>query len=144
MSSEEWLAVLRIGLGAWWIESFRHKNKRAWFKEGSGIGWARSVAEKHRWPVVKRSFDAVVAPRPTLIAYLVVLGELAVGLGLLFGLLTPVAAAASILFSVLYFFLMIHDWAEQGQNLMMLLIAVVVIGAQAWQRWSIDDALGWF
>src|SRR5437660_3993746 len=110
------MAVLRIGLGAWWLESFRHKNKGAWFERQSGIKWAASVAEKHRWPVVRRGFERLVAPRPQLMSYAVVFGELAVGLGLAFGLLTPIAAFASILLNLSYFVLMIHDWAEQGQK----------------------------
>ena len=32
LTAAEWLAVLRIGLGLWWFESFRHKDKAAWFK----------------------------------------------------------------------------------------------------------------
>ena len=56
-------------------------------------------------------------------AYLVVFGELAIGLGLVLGFLTPIAAAAGLLLNLLYFVLMIHDWAEQGQNSMMALIS---------------------
>lgn len=26
----EWQAVLRIGLGVWWLESWRRKDKKAW------------------------------------------------------------------------------------------------------------------
>ena len=144
LSAAHWMAVLRIGLGAWWLESFRHKNKGAWFERQSGIKWAASVAEKHRWPVVRRGFERLVAPRPRLMSYAVVFGELAVGLGLAFGLLTPIAAFASILLNLSYFVLMIHDWAEQGQNSMMILCAVVVLGAHAWQTWSLDSALGLF
>ena len=140
----EWVAVLRIGVGLWWFESWRHKNKEAWFERGSGIAWAQSVAEKHRWAFVKRGFETVVAPRPKLMSYLVVFGELAIGLGLILGFLTPVAAVAGMLLNLLYFVLMIHDWAEQGQNSMMFLIQLVVIGTQAWETWSIDDALGLF
>jgi thiosulfate dehydrogenase [quinone] large subunit len=139
-----WLAILRIGLGLWWLESFRHKNKRAWFEQGSGIAWAKSVAEKHPWPFVGRGFDAIVAPRPKAMAYIVVFSELALGLGLTFGFLTPIAAVASILLNLLYFVLMIKDWAEQGQNSMMILIAVVVLGANAWQCWSLDRLLHLF
>jgi len=29
MATLHWLAVLRIGLGLGWLESFRHKNKQA-------------------------------------------------------------------------------------------------------------------
>jgi thiosulfate dehydrogenase [quinone] large subunit len=139
-----WVAILRIGVGLWWLESWRHKNKRSWFEDGSGIKWAASVAEKHRWAFVRRGFDTVVAPRQKQMAYVVVYGELAIGLGLVFGFLTPVAAVAGMLLNVMYFVLMIHDWAEQGQNSMMFLAQLVVLGTQAWEVWSIDHAIGWF
>ena len=60
----EWLAVLRIGLGLWWLESWRHKDKKGWFERGTGIAWAADVAGKHRWTACGRGFDTVVAPRP--------------------------------------------------------------------------------
>jgi len=144
LSVPHWLAVLRVALGLWWCESFRHKNKAAWLQRASGITWAQDVAQKHRWSFVRTGFDTVVAPRPQLMAYVVVFGELAIGLGLVVGLLTPVAAIASILLNLMYFTLMIHDWAEQGQNSMMFAIALVVLGAHGWQSWSLDHALGLF
>jgi len=144
LSASHWLAVLRIGVGLWWVESFRHKNKQAWFERGSGISWAASVAEKHRWAVVRTGFRRIVAPRPKVMSYLVVFGELAIGLGLVLGFLTPIAAAAGALLNLAYFVLMIHDWAEQGQNSMMLLIEVVVLGTHAWQTWSLDHLLHLF
>jgi thiosulfate dehydrogenase [quinone] large subunit len=138
LSAPHWLAVLRIGLGLWWLESFRHKDKKAWFERGSGIGWAKSVAEKHKWGFVKAGFSTVVEPHPKAMAYIVVLSELAIGLGITLGLLTPVALAGGLLLNILYFVLMINDWAEQGQNSMMALISVVCIFAQANQAWSLD------
>jgi thiosulfate dehydrogenase [quinone] large subunit len=141
---DQWLAVLRIGLGLWWLESFRHKDKRAWFQRGSGISWGKSVADKHRWGFVRRGFETVVAPRPRPIAYVVVLGEAAIGLGLVLGVLTPVGAAAGLLLNLLYFVLMVHDWAEQGQNSMMALISIVVLGTHAWHTWSLGHAVGLF
>jgi thiosulfate dehydrogenase [quinone] large subunit len=144
LSLLHWLAVLRIGLGLWWVESFRHKNKQAWFERGSGINWAQSVAEKHRWPFVQVTFGAVVSPRPKVMSYVVVFGELAIGLGLVLGVLTPIALIASLLLNLTYFVLMIHDWAEQGQNSMMFLIALVCLGTHAWQTWSIGHWLGFF
>ena len=144
LSGGHWLAVLRIGLGLWWVESFRHKNKAAWFERGSGIAWAQSVADKHRWEVVRQGFNRIVAPRPKPMAYVVVFSELAIGLGLVTGFLTPIAAVASILLNLVYLVLMIHDWAEQGQNLMMILIAVVVLGTHAWHWWSLGHWLGLF
>ena len=144
LTAAEWLAVLRIGLGLWWFESFRHKDKAAWFQRGAGISWGQSVAEKHKWPFVKQGFEVIVVPRPKVMAYVVVFGELAIGLGLIFGFLTPIAAVAGILLNLMYFVLMISDWAEQGQNLMMALISVVVLGTHAWNTWSIDHWLGIF
>ena len=70
--------------------------------------------------------------------------ELALGLGLILGLLTPVALVGGLLLNALYFTLMIHDWAEQGQNSMMALISVVGLFGMSWQTWSLDHALGWF
>ncbi len=143
LSGAEWLAVLRIGLGLWWLESWRHKDKKSWF-EGGGIAWAADVAAKHRWNAVRSGFDVVVAPRPRAMAYLVAYAELALGLGLIAGFLTPIALVAGLLLNGVYFALMIHDWAEQGQNSMMALISAVALFGMSWQTWSLDNALGLF
>jgi thiosulfate dehydrogenase [quinone] large subunit len=138
LSAPHWLAILRIGLGLWWLESFRNKDKQAWFERGSGIAWAKSVAEKHKWGFVKTGFSKVAAPHPKAMAYIVVFSELAIGLGVTLGLLTPIALIGGLLLNILYFVLMVHDWAEQGQNSMMALISVVCIFGQANQAWSLD------
>ncbi|MCX5381827.1 DoxX family protein [Streptomyces sp. NBC_00083] len=144
LDGAEWSAVLRIGLGLWWLESWRHKDRKAWFERGAGIAWASDIAAKHRWSAVRSGFDTVVRPRPRTMAYVVVYAELALGLGLVAGFLTPVALVCGLLLNLLYLILMIHDWAEQGQNAMMALISLVAFGAMAWQTWSLDDAMGLF
>ncbi|MFD3834696.1 DoxX family protein [Streptomyces sp. NPDC058642] len=144
LTGAQWLALLRIGLGLWWLESWRHKDRKGWFERGTGIAWAADVAAKHRWNAVRSGFETVVAPRPRTMAYVVVYAELAVGLGLVAGLLTPVALVGGLLLNVLYFTLMIHDWAEQGQNAMMGLISVIALFGMSWQKWSLDAALGLF
>ncbi|MEU6992926.1 DoxX family membrane protein [Streptomyces sp. NPDC046465] len=143
LSGAEWLAVLRIGLGLWWLESWRHKDKKEWFG-GGGIGWAAGIAEKHRWPVVREGFNTVVKPRPRLMAYVVAYAELALGLGLIVGFLTPIALVGGLVLNLIYLVLMIHDWAEQGQNFTMALASLVALFAMSWQTWSLDDALGLF
>ncbi|UQA94098.1 DoxX family protein [Streptomyces halobius] len=143
LSGAEWFAVLRIGLGLWWLESWRHKDKKSWFA-GGGITWAAGIAAEHRWPVVRRTFDRIVKPRPRLMSYLVAYAELALGLGLIIGFLTPVALVAGAALNLIYLVLMIHDWAEQGQNLMMTLISATALLAVSWQTWSLDSGLGWF
>ena len=139
LSAAHWIALLRMGLGLWWLESWRHKDKSAWLQRGTGISWAKGVAAKHRWAVVRDSFDRIVAPRPKAMAYVVVFAELALGLGLTLGFLSSVALVAGLLLNLLYFVLMIHDWAEQGQNLMMALISLVALLAISWQTWSLDS-----
>ncbi len=144
LTAPHWAAVLRIGLGLWWLESFRHKNLEAWIKRQAGIKWAADIAGKHRWSVVRKGFEVTVKPYPQAMTWVVLSSELALGLGLTLGFLTPVAAFASIALNLLYFVLMIHDWAEQGQNLMMVLAAAVVLGLHGGQSWSIDHAIGLF
>ncbi|MER0446408.1 DoxX family protein [Streptomyces sp. Edi4] len=144
LSGAEWLAVLRVGLGLWWLESWRHKDKKDWFEHGTGIAWADDIAARHKWRVVRRGYDTVVRPRPRVMAYVVVYAELALGLGLVAGFLTPVALVCGLLLNLIYLVLMIHDWAEQGQNAMMALISLVALGAMSWGTWSLDDALGLF
>lgn len=77
-------------------------------------------------------------------AYLVVYAELALGLGLVLGFLTPVALVAGLVLNLLYLVLMIHDWAEQGQNAMMALISLVALFTMSWQTWSLDAVVGVF
>ena len=144
LNGVQWAAVLRIGLGLWWLESFRHKNLEAWIRRQAGIKWAADIAAKHRWKAIGRGFDSVVRPRPLVMTWVVLTSEFSLGAGLTLGLLTPVAAFASIALNLLYVVLMIHDWAEQGQNLMMILAAVVVLGTHGWQTWSLDHAIGLF
>jgi len=144
LEAVEWMAVLRIGLGLWWLESVRHKNLEAWLKRDAGINWAASVAEKHRWKFVARMFERRVKPHPKFFTWVVLLSELALGLGVTFGFLSPIALVASILLNLIYLLLMIHEFAEQGQNGMMMVMAAVCLGTQAWQEWSIDAWLGLF
>ncbi|MEU0819803.1 DoxX family membrane protein [Streptomyces mirabilis] len=143
LGGAEWFAVLRIGLGLWWLESWRHKDKEDWFT-GGGIAWAGGIAAKHRWPLVRLGFDQLVRPRPRLMAYVVAYAELTLGLGLIVGFLTPTALVCGLVLNLIYLVLMIHDWAEQGQNLMMALISTVALFGMSWQVWSLDDALGIF
>ena len=69
------------------------------------------------------------------------MSELSLGLGITLGLLSPIALFASIALNLLYFVLMIHDWAEQGQNAMMILAAAVALGLHSWQVWSLDHLI---
>lgn len=57
LSGAEWLAVLRTGLGLWWLDSWRHKDKKGWFERGTGIACTFRGAEES-------SGEAVAVFRP--------------------------------------------------------------------------------
>lgn len=144
LSKEEWLAILRIGVGLWWLESVRHKDLRS-FLQGGSMDWVESLTRDHPLP----AFAAMIrrlslsSPRRRIItSRLVVLGEFSVGVSLALGLLTPVGAAVAIFLNFNYLLLAgLRDQGEQGQNLMMILIEVVVLATAAGMTWGLDALL---
>ena len=140
----QWLAVLRIGVGLWWLESVRHKPLRS-FLRGSSMGWVESLTQDHPLPWFARTIQRVSLGserRRVVTSWLVVGGEFLVGLSLALGLLTPLGALGGIFLNSNYLLLAgLKDQGEQGQNLMMILIEVVVLGSGAGGAWSLDSFL---
>jgi thiosulfate dehydrogenase [quinone] large subunit len=152
LSVHEWLALLRIAVGLWWLESVRHKNLRR-FVDHDMVDWSLKLADSHRWPWVGRLMRGLIAPNAGWFPYLIVAGEISVGLGLVLGLLTPVAAAVGLFMNANYLLLAglpPRDLTlnpgyevEQGQNFMMMAIELVVLALAAGCTWGLDGALGW-
>lgn len=145
LTKEEWLAILRIGVGLWWLESVRHKDIPD-FVRGGSMGWVESLTENHPFPafanMVRRT--SLSSPRRRVItSWLVVLGEFSVGVSLTLGFLTPAGAIVGTFLNANYFLLagLKGDYGEQGQNLMMALIQVVVFATAAGMTWGVDSAL---
>jgi thiosulfate dehydrogenase [quinone] large subunit len=141
----EWLAVLRIGVGLWWLESVRHKNLRD-FLAGGSMGWVESLTRDHPIPAyagLVQRMSLASARRRTVTSWLVVMGEFSVGVSLTLGFLTPAGAIVGAFLNLNYFLLagVKGDYGEQGQNLMMLLISVVVFATGAGMTWGVDAAL---
>jgi uncharacterized membrane protein YphA (DoxX/SURF4 family) len=75
-------------------------------------------------------------------SWLVVAGEFSVGLSLTFGFLTPAGLIVGLFLNANYFLLAgLRDQGEEGQNLMMFLIEVVLFATGAGMTWGIDAAL---
>jgi hypothetical protein len=55
LEGAEWMAVLRIGLGLWWLESWRHKDKKSWFA-GGGISWAATCSASATTPPTSSTY----------------------------------------------------------------------------------------
>ena len=140
----EWLAILRIGIGLWWLESVRHKNLRD-FVGGGSMGWVDSLTTNHPIPAfanVIRRTSLSSQRRRVVTSWLVVLGEFAVGVSLTFGFLTPIGLVLGIFLNLNYLLLAgLKDFGEQGQNTMMILIEVVLFATGAGMVWGIDAAL---
>src|SRR5947209_20341136 len=123
LTLKEWLAILRIGVALWWLESVRHKNIPE-FVRGGSMGWVESLTAKHPWPAFANLIrtTSLASPRRRVVtSWLVVLGELGVGISLLLGLLTPAGALVGMFLNLDYFLLagLPGDYGEQGQNAMM-------------------------
>ena len=140
----EWLAILRIGVGLWWLESVRHKDIPA-FLAGGSMGWVESLTENHPIPAFAATIRRVSLSsqrRRVVTSWLVVLGEASVGLSLAAGFLTPVGLVVAVFLNLNYFLLAgLRDYGEQGQNLMMVLAETVLFATGAWRVWSLDSLL---
>lgn len=140
----EWFAILRIGVGLWWLESVRHKNLRD-FLGGGSMGWVESLTKDHPIPVFARMVhrtSLATKRRRVVTSRLVVLGEFSVGASLVLGLLTPVGLVVGIFLNLNYLLLAgLKDYGEQGQNTMMILAEIVLFCVAAGMTWGIDAAL---
>lgn len=153
LSIEQWLALLRVGIGLWWLKSVLHKPLQD-FVSGQMVGWTVSLAENHPVPAYGRLVKAMVAPNASWFPYLIVLGEAAVAIGLILGFLTPVSLVVAIFLNLNYISLAgvrpkdvsINKayQCEQGQNWNMLIAQLVLLVTGAWQVWSLDSVLGLF
>jgi thiosulfate dehydrogenase [quinone] large subunit len=147
----QWLAILRIGIGLWWIKSVFHKDIGKFLRTGM-VSWTVEMAESHPWTGYGNAIKRTVTAASSWFPYLVLLGELAVGVGLTFGFLTPISALVGIFLNVNYILLAgvkLKDESinpcfrvEQGQNWSMILAQMVIIAIGAGAVWSVDNLLG--
>jgi len=151
LTVEQWLAFLRIAVGLWWLESVRHKDLRR-FLQSEMVRWSLSLADQHPLPFYGRLMRRLIEPNARWFPYLIVLGEFCVGAGLTLGFLTSVSAAVGLFMNLNYLALAgvrPRDVSvnpgyevEQGQNLMMMVIELVVLMMAAGCIWSLDSLLG--
>jgi len=150
---ERALAALRIVVGAWFVKavwtkltlgfaggflpypmvsarfvSFQPK-RVAEFAAGNPIGWYKDF------------LDGTVLPHAALFATLQTYGEAAVGLGLVLGLLTGLAAAVGLFLALNYG--LATQWmtfGQQGFHLLLVTSMVLLLATRAGRVWGVD---GW-
>ena len=149
----KWLAILRIGIGLWWLKSFFHKPLRK-FVDGQMVEWTLALADNHPVPAYGRLIRRMIEPNRTWFPYLILLGELAVAIGMILGFLTPLALIVAVFLNLNYISLAgvrpkdisVNPayQCEQGQNYNMLIAEVVLFFTAAGCTWSLDSLLGIF
>jgi thiosulfate dehydrogenase [quinone] large subunit len=149
----QWLAILRIGIGLWWLKSFFHKPLRK-FVDGQMVEWTLALADNHPVPAYGRLIRRMVEPNRSWFPYLILLGELAVAIGMILGFLTPLALIVAVFLNLNYISLAgvrpkdisVNPayQCEQGQNYNMLVAEVVLFFTAAGCTWSLDSLLGIF
>lgn len=153
LTTEEILAILRIGIGLWWLKSVWHKDYPKFVQSGM-MSWTNSLLDNHPYPAYAGVVRRLINVQPTVFPYLIVLGELAVGIGLVLGFLTPIAAIVAIFLNLNYITvsgvrpkdISVNECykVDQGQNFVMIVSELVIFFGVAWAAWSVDSLLGLF
>jgi len=153
LSVEQWLALLRIGVGLWWLKSVLHKPLKK-FVSGQMVNWTVALAENHPVPTFGKLIKNTVVPNASWFPYLVLAGESAIAIGLIFGFLTPISLLVAIFLNLNYILLAgvkpkdisvnAAYQCEQGQNWTMLITELVLFVLAAGSVWSLDSAFSIF
>ena len=152
-SPERWLAILRIVVGMWFAKSIFTKLSITWL---AGFLPVPVVSERwiHTMPILVAKYaegnpvgffrdflQQTVITHGPLFAALTAVGEVAVGLGLVSGCLTVLAAALGLVLVMNYGLAV--QWqgsAQQGFHYMLITTLVVILATRAGRTWGVD---GW-
>lgn len=138
-----WL-LLRVYLGyLWFMAGWGKVTEGGWIGEGAGgavTGFAQGAMAQTggEHPQVTQWYagflESVVIPNAVLFSYLVVFGEILVGLGLIFGLFTGIAAFFGAFMNASFIFA-----GTAGANPLMFVLAILIM--LAWRvagYWGLD------
>lgn len=148
---EQWLALLRIVVGLWFVKSLFTKVTvvLAW-------GFLPVPAANQRWLAVMPKLLAryaadnpigwyrdfllhTVIPNAHLFGHLTALGESAVGLSLTLGALTTLGSCVGLIQVLFYGFAVQHmSSGQQGFHVMLASIMIAALGSHAGRRWGLD------
>ncbi len=147
--ADQWLAVLRIATGAWFIKAIGTK----WVLLG---GILPAPMASQRWietmPRILEGYVAVnpvawcrdflqhaVIPNAETFAHLTAIGEGLVGIGLTLGLLTRTSAVGGLFLLLSYEFAALGlPYSRHGLKLLMIVAVVAFFFARAGAVWGLD------
>ncbi len=151
---EKWIAVLRMVVGAWFFKSILTKLGFVLIAgflplpaaSGRWLGVMPKLITKYAsdnpFPWYKSFLLDTVVPNVHVFASLTALGEVAVGISLLFGLLTPLGGFFGLLQVVFYGLAVQHQsTGQQGFHVMLFAMMLAFLSARAGRRWGVDAVL---
>ena len=141
-NSDFWLSGLRAFVGAAWIFGGLEKVLSAEFF----ANFPKTIAyfaSKNPNGFFVDFLNNIVAPNSAVFSHLVAYGELLIGLGLLFGLLTNISAVVGIFLSVVFY--LGAGWTGISTamlNVQMAVLQVIILAAAGSKTLSLDYFLG--
>ena len=115
-------------------------------------GFGRTAAEiaKASWPFWRRFLESTVIPHAAFFAWILALGELAIGVGLILGLWTRVACAGGVVLMLVFSLGQARpaagapwsEWITSGlPSKLALLLFLLLFAADAGKVWGLDARL---
>jgi len=151
IASQRWIAILRIVVGAWFLKAVSTKLVLAWVGDvlpypvvsprflGFHPKRVAEFAAENPVSWYKDFLEGVVLPNAKLFASLQTYGEVAVGVGLVLGLLTGLTALVGLFMALNYG--LATQWmtfGQQGFHLLLITSMVIFLCARAGRRWGVD------
>jgi uncharacterized membrane protein YphA (DoxX/SURF4 family) len=150
---ERWIALLRVVVGAWFAKSIITKISFSlvWGVlpfPGASARWLAAMpkllakyAAENPFPIYRAFLLDHVVPDPALYADLTALGEAAVGISLLAGVLTPAGAAVGMALTLIYGLAVQHMSPGQlGFHVLLASLMATFFFTRAGRVWGVD---GW-
>jgi len=150
--ADQWLAVLRIATGAWFIKAIWAKwvllggilpvpmASQRWIETLPRI--VQGYVEVHPLAWCRNFLQHVVIPNAETFAHLTAIGEGLVGIGLTLGLLTRTSAVGGLFLLLSYEFGALGlPFSRHGLRLFMIVAVVAYFFARAGNVWGIDARL---
>ena len=151
---ERYLALLRIAVGGWFLKGVVTKLGIVMLGgvvplPGASDRWQSVMpmlltrySTEHPLEWYRTFLTDVVIPNGPRFATLTALGEIAVGLGLTLGVLTPIAATIGAMLVALYGLATFHVGpSQQGFHLVLLACMVAFFFARAGRYWGLDGIM---
>lgn len=151
---QRWIAVQRMVVGVWFAKSILTKLGFALLGGFFPVPMASprwqgvmpkliaKYASDNPFPWYKSFLLDTVVPNSHVFATITALGEIGVGLSLLFGLLTPLGAFFGLI-QVVFYGMAVQQQSsgQQGFHVMLFLLMLTFLFARAGRQWGVDARL---